>query len=184
MKKLHASTIARGFVRPISVLAISLITLIAIMIFGAIGQARAKSMQNLPYGMDVTDASEVSFSSIAELAESRLDEPLTAGDVKGSWYTVRMRVTAYCPCSKCCGKYSDGITANGHTIRWGDRFVAAPRGVSFGTEMVIPGYNSSKSVKVFDRGRLITDGKLDVFFNTHSQAKRWGVKHLNVRVKY
>ena len=32
------------------------------------------------------------------------------------WQTVQMRVTAYCPCSKCCGSFSDGITASGHKI--------------------------------------------------------------------
>lgn len=34
-----------------------------------------------------------------------------------SWRTIQMRVTAYCWCKKCCGKHSDGITANGHRIR-------------------------------------------------------------------
>ncbi|NIU84285.1 MAG: hypothetical protein GWN64_12635, partial [Candidatus Thorarchaeota archaeon] len=36
---------------------------------------------------------------------------------------IDMRVTAYCPCSKCCGKYADGITASGHKIQPGDAFV-------------------------------------------------------------
>jgi len=38
-----------------------------------------------------------------------------------------MRVTAYCSCEICCGEYSDGVTASGHVIQEGDRFVAAPR---------------------------------------------------------
>ena len=63
------------------------------------------------------------------------------------WRTVRMRVTAYCPCRKCCGRHSDGITACGHKIRRGDTFVAADRKHSFGTEMIVPGYNNSKPVK-------------------------------------
>ncbi|MEJ2703689.1 MAG: hypothetical protein P8Z79_14725, partial [Sedimentisphaerales bacterium] len=25
------------------------------------------------------------------------------------WQTVRVRVTAYCPCPKCCGQYADGM---------------------------------------------------------------------------
>lgn len=99
------------------------------------------------------------------------------------WRTVRMRVTAYCPCRRCCGRYSDRKTASGHKIRRGDTFVAADRRHSFGTEMIVPGYNNSKPVKVLDRGRVIRGNRLDVFFNSHRKAKKWGVKYLPVKVR-
>ena len=41
-------------------------------------------------------------------------------------------VTAYCPCELCCGEWSDGVTANGHVIRPGDRFVAADSMIPYG----------------------------------------------------
>lgn len=100
-----------------------------------------------------------------------------------SWITIEMRVTAYCWCKKCCGKHSDGITANGHRIRIGDTFVAADKKYSFGTEMIIPGYNESQTVEVLDRGRVIRGNKLDIFFNSHHRAKVWGVRYLPVKVK-
>lgn len=100
-----------------------------------------------------------------------------------SWDVVQMRVTAYCWCSKCCGKHSDGITANGHRIRIGDTFVAADRKYSFDTEMVIPGYNDSQPVKVLDRGGAIHGNKLDVFFNSHQRALEWGVQNLVVKIR-
>src|SRR4051794_40224797 len=28
--------------------------------------------------------------------------------------TIRMEVTAYCPCTKCCGENAQGLTASGH----------------------------------------------------------------------
>ena len=105
------------------------------------------------------------------------------GDEAASWEVILMRVTAYCWCWKCCGKHSDGITANGHRIRLGDTFVAADKMYSFGTEMVIPGYNNSQPVKVLDRGGAIRGNKLDVFFNSHQRAKLWGVKYLPVKVR-
>lgn len=102
---------------------------------------------------------------------------------KERWQTVRMRVTGYCACSKCCGKHSDGVTASNHRIRWGDTFVAADKFYSFGTEMVVPGYSNDRVVTVQDRGRVIKGNRLDLYFNTHGQAKKWGVKYLDVLVK-
>lgn len=88
-----------------------------------------------------------------------------------------IKVTAYCPCSKCCGRWSDGVTANGHKIQPGDKFVAAPKQVPFGTILIIPEYGV---VPVLDRGGAIKNNKLDVFFPTHQEALNWGVKYLEV----
>jgi 3D (Asp-Asp-Asp) domain-containing protein len=100
-----------------------------------------------------------------------------------TWRTVLMRVTGYCPCRKCCGKSSDGITASGHRIRRGDEFVAADKTLSFGTEVIVPGYNNSNPVEVLDRGRAIHGNRLDVFFNSHRKAQAWGVRYLLVKVQ-
>ena len=99
------------------------------------------------------------------------------------WQTVQMRVTAYCPCPKCCGSYSDGLTSSGHKIRQGDRFAAADKIYPFGTEMIIPGYKSGQPVKVLDRGGAIRDSRLDVFFNSHQEALEWGVRYLDVKIR-
>ena len=95
---------------------------------------------------------------------------------------TRTRITAYCPCEKCCGKWSDGQTASGYWIQSGDRFVAAPKDIPFGTEMVVPGYNNDRAVKVLDRGGAITNERLDVYFDTHQEALNWGVRYLVVEV--
>ncbi|MEN8127099.1 MAG: 3D domain-containing protein [Planctomycetota bacterium] len=127
--------------------------------------------------------------------ETVAEEPTTASSAQdaapahtnfetdGSWRVVRMRVTGYCPCSKCCGAYSDGITANNHRIQPGDTFVAASKSYPFGTEMVIPGYNSDRPVQVMDRGGAIKGNRLDLFFHTHQAALVWGVQHVDVLIK-
>jgi 3D (Asp-Asp-Asp) domain-containing protein len=107
-------------------------------------------------------------------------EPTSQQSVQ--WQTVRMRVTAYCPCEKCCGEYADGQTASGHDIQPGDTFVAADRKYPFGTEMVIPGYNNTKPVKVLDRGGAIKGDCLDLFFHSHQQALEWGVRDIDVKI--
>ena len=96
--------------------------------------------------------------------------------------TVLMRVTAYCACTKCCGRYSDGVTASGHKIRGGDAFVAADAKYAFGTEMAIEGYNGGKPVKVLDRGSAIYDNRIDVFFASHKEAIEWGVRYIEVQI--
>jgi 3D (Asp-Asp-Asp) domain-containing protein len=101
----------------------------------------------------------------------------TAPQQTNQWETVRMRVTAYCACRRCCGKFADGITASGHKIRRGDTFAAADKKYSFGTEMIVAGYNNGKPIKVLDRGGAIRGNKLDVFFNSHRTARKWGVKY-------
>ena len=99
------------------------------------------------------------------------------------WRTVRMRVTAYCPCTLCCGPLAEGRTANGYVIRRADRFVAAPKKYPFGTEIVVPQYNRNKPIKVLDRGGAIKGNRLDVFFPSHTRAAKWGVKYLDVKVR-
>jgi len=99
------------------------------------------------------------------------------------WRTVRMRVTAYCPCPKCCGEFSDGITASNHKIQADETFVAADRKYPFGTEMVIAGYNDGNPVEVLDRGGAIYGNRLDVYFGSHQQALEWGVRYLDVKIR-
>ena len=93
---------------------------------------------------------------------------------------VMMRVTAYCPCSRCCGKFSDGITASGYRIQPGDKFCAAPESFQFGTMLDVPGYGI---VPVLDRGGVITAGRLDLYFDTHQAALKWGIKYLLIERK-
>lgn len=116
-----------------------------------------------------------------ESKEVQKTEPKSEPAAK--WRIMRMKVTGYCPCSKCCGDYSDGITANGHKIQPGDTFVAADKRFSFGTEMVIEGYNNGQPIKVLDRGGAIKGNKLDAFFHTHQEALEWGVKYVDVKVR-
>jgi 3D (Asp-Asp-Asp) domain-containing protein len=105
-------------------------------------------------------------------------KPAPITDIENS-ETFVATVTAYCPYEKCCGDSADGITANGHKIRPGERFCAADRRFAFGTMLDIPGYGR---VPVLDRGGAIKGDKLDVYFDSHAEALHWGVRKLPVRV--
>lgn len=103
--------------------------------------------------------------------------------------TFTARVSAYCQKSCCCGDFADGITASGHKIKPGEKFVAADRRFAFDTMLTIPGYNEGRPVPVLDRGGTIKGDKLDVFFDDengksgHQRAREWGVKTLRVEIR-
>ena len=86
------------------------------------------------------------------------------------------KITAYCPCSKCCGK-TTGRTASGTTATAG-RTVAASSKFAFGTKLNIGGHVYT----VEDRGGAINGNKIDIFVNTHAEALQWGVRYLSVSV--
>lgn len=86
------------------------------------------------------------------------------------------KITAYCSCSKCCGK-STGRTSSG-THATAGRTVAAPAKFAYGTKLNIGGHIYT----VEDRGGAITGNRIDIYVNSHSAALQWGVKYLPVSV--
>ena len=103
---------------------------------------------------------------------SRTSLPSTTASTSGQIY----KITAYCPCSKCCGK-SNGITASGTKATAG-RTVAASSNFALGTKLNINGHIYT----VEDRGGAINGNKIDIFVNSHSEALAWGVRYLPVSV--
>lgn len=81
----------------------------------------------------------------------------------------KYKLTAYCACSKCCGK-SNGITASGTKATQG-RTVAC-NSLAIGTKININGHD----YVVEDRGT----SHIDIFFNSHQEALKFGVKYAEV----
>jgi len=98
----------------------------------------------------------------------------TRGDVSG---TAIYKITGYCACSKCCGKYASGYTASGTKATAG-RTIATDSKFAFGTKLSING----TTYTVEDRGGAIKGNKIDLYFDTHAEALAWGVKYLPVQV--
>lgn len=86
------------------------------------------------------------------------------------------KITAYCSCSKCCGK-ATGRTASGTRATAG-RTVAASGKFAFGTKLNIGGH----IYIVEDRGGAVNGNKIDIYVNSHAEALQWGVKYLPVSV--
>ena len=88
------------------------------------------------------------------------------------------KLTAYCACSRCCGK-CDGITATGTKATAGRTIAVNPRKIPYGTEVIIYGHTYIAE----DCGGAIKDKKIDIFFNSHAEALKFGVQYAEVFVK-
>lgn len=90
---------------------------------------------------------------------------------------IKFIATGYCHCKKCCGK-TTGITASGAKAKAGVT-VAMPKNYKFGTKIEIKGMGT---YIVQDRGGAIKNKRIDIFFNTHSEALKFGRKTVYLKV--
>lgn len=96
-------------------------------------------------------------------------EPYNLGEFK---------LTAYCPCSKCCGKWANGITSTGVTAKAGRTIAVDPKVIPYGTEVIINGHTYIAE----DCGGAIKGNRIDVYFDSHSEALKFGVKYADVYI--
>ena len=84
--------------------------------------------------------------------------------------------TAYCSCRKCCGKWADGITASG-TIATAGRTIAVDKKViPLGTHVLING------VEYVAEDTGVKGKRIDVFFDSHSEALEFGRQKVEVEI--
>lgn len=94
-------------------------------------------------------------------------------------------VTAYCPCSRCCGRGAQGQTSQG-TSAWKPGIAADPQALDYGTKVYVPGYGT---FRVDDTGGAMRrswrrNGQLhvDIRLTYHWQAREWGHRTMKIRV--
>ncbi|OQB95239.1 MAG: hypothetical protein BWX84_00020 [Verrucomicrobia bacterium ADurb.Bin118] len=81
-------------------------------------------------------------------------------------------ITAYCACKLCCGPNACGLAANGKPPVEGVT-CAGPRRVPLGTKIHIEGIGTRI---VTDRLAKRFDNRIDIYFNDHAAAKKFGVR--------
>ena len=115
-------------------------------------------------------------SAIKEVNDTKIDSK--------SFKVMKVIATAYCPCAKCCGKGSPGITKTGRSA-WLPGVAVDPSIIPLGSHIDIPGYNRNNNgswVLCDDTGGKIKGKRIDVRFKTHEEAKRWGRREITIRV--
>ena len=119
-----------------------------------------------------TTGSGTSNSSSGSSFGSQAVEKEPAIDTSQGKYLGRFKLTAYCTCSICCGKWAGGGTASGAPATPGRTVAMA--GVPFGTKLSINGHIYT----VEDRGTAY--GHVDILMGSHSQATQFGMKYADV----
>ncbi|HEV7298914.1 MAG TPA: 3D domain-containing protein [Tepidisphaeraceae bacterium] len=163
--------------------------LCAAMAIGMIGAVSVRGQAGTGVTSGAVEGVNLAFETVAPVAvATEVTTPaaveLSSAKPQPKSKVVRMEVTGYCPCKKCCGPNAQGITASGKKVSYNrGRFVAADTKVlPFGTKLSIPGYHDGTAVEVIDRGGAIKGKKLDLYFPTHQAALNWGRQHVDVTV--
>ena len=87
-------------------------------------------------------------------------------------YLGKFKLTAYCNCAVCCGRWAGGPTASGKMPEQGRTIATGV--LPFGTKLNIGG----KIYTVEDRGTPY--GHIDVYMKNHADAQAFGVRYADV----
>lgn len=80
-------------------------------------------------------------------------------------------LTAYCSCEICTGEYADGITYSGTEATEGRTIAVDPKLIPIGSVVYIEGLGIRIAE---DIGGAIKDKHIDVYFNSHEDALKFG----------
>ena len=90
-------------------------------------------------------------------------------------YLGKYKLTAYCGCKKCSGKWGTR-TASGKKAKQGRTIAVDKRKIKLGSKVQING----KTYVAEDVGGGVKGKHIDIFYNTHSETKNHGVERSEV----
>ena len=130
------------------------------------------SIPKAPHYEKIETTTKIVENSVENVEKSVIEE------TQPQYIEKVVTITAYCPCVKCCGK-SDGITAIGTLARQGRTIAVDPIYIPYGTEIIIDGMGTYIAE---DCGGAIKGNKIDLFFDSHEEALKFGVQKKVVKV--
>lgn len=121
-------------------------------------------------GGDVSEAETEQLLECTDVTEIEEDES------PRYIYLGEYRLTAYCNCRTCCGVWAGGATASG-VMPTSNHTIAVDRSIiPFGTEVIING----NTYVAEDTGSAIVGNRIDIYFDSHQEAMRFGVQYADV----
>ena len=85
------------------------------------------------------------------------------------------KLTAYCPCTECSGKWGD-MTATGVRAKENHTIAVDPTVIPYGTEVIINGHTYVAE----DCGSAVKGNVIDIYFDTHEEVDNFGVQYAKV----
>lgn len=133
-------------------------------------------------------STEIFFVTTIKPDETEISEPPITEPKETFINLGKFRLTAYCPCCKCCGKWginrpldANGsaivVTASGEYAKENWTVAADTNVLPFGTRIYINGFE----YEVQDRG--VTGRSIDIYFNDHEDALNFGVQYAEILQK-
>lgn len=130
---------------------------------------------------DGAGRADVLADLLAELAEPEPEPPAEeATEIEPELQSLgTFKLTAYCPCAKCCGEWADGITYTGTEATAGRTVAVDPKVIPLGSTVYING----SAYVAEDIGGAIKGNRIDVYFSDHQTALQFGVQHAEVEIQ-
>lgn len=116
--------------------------------------------------------------SLEEVQTKIIEEPETTDEETEETlnYLGNFKLTAYCACEQCCGEWSNGITSTGTVATQGRTIAVDPSVIPYGSEVSING----NTYIAEDCGGAIDGNRIDVYFDSHSEALEFGIQYADV----
>lgn len=112
----------------------------------------------------------------AKEQQARADQARAYEAVGEYVYMGTFKITAYCPCEACCGRWADGLTATG--VEAGPGIVAVDKSIiPLGSTVIIDGQRHLAA----DTG--VMGYCVDICLPSHQEAEAFGVREMEVWVE-
>ena len=106
-------------------------------------------------------------------------EPEVVTDTEGWKSLGRFKLTYYCPCRKCNGKWAGKATASGEPLKPGTTIAVDPRVIPLGTRVRIGEHEFIAQ----DTGSGIKGKRIDICLEDHGECLEAGVQYSEVLVR-
>ena len=123
----------------------------------------------------ITIHDDVDTPETESVTEAVTEPPVTIEET-ACGIPMTLTATAYCPCTYCTD--GDGITATGTKATAGRTIAVDPRVIPYGSKVIING----NTYIAEDCGGAIKSNKVDIFFDTHQEARVWGIQTVEALV--
>lgn len=141
---------------------------------------------------------EARAKEVSEIITEDKPQVLGAGEVLNNgeiltairmYYIGEFKITAYCPCEQCCGKWAKNrpvdkngseiiYTASGQIAKANKTVGVDPKVIPYGTRLLISG----NEYVAQDTGSALKGNIIDIYFETHQEAQDFGAVYESVYI--